>query len=390
MERKYKSEKQLREKAEEKVRILRRKNRMKEDGTDPDAASLGTNTTGGRLSRGNSFDDANDVVAAANQSFTTIVDAADASASPLGATSSEETVVPSKPASTENISPIRGQMSNQYQPKPHGTPTPQRGNGAKETSSQGTRPIPMREQTGSEPGATRAESTGRVPQQMQHASDLYGEMHLRDAAKQPHLMIGRQPGLKKRSESAGSAGGRGSVPVTNFDPLRPNYDNMSECASTIASEPDRSIHVLSTAPVYMMDAQQTVAVPVTGTISQGVDGTDLMTFQAPVVQTDCSNMAIQNHQMHMDHHKATGDPVSGMLFVPPQMTFQPMNISPPSETIFQQRFGTTGFEFSLGSNHMMHPGQTSANSVSQDPASTAADPFDELVQKRSTKPQGSQ
>jgi hypothetical protein len=402
MERRYKNEKLLREKAEEKLLALRRKHRLNDQGApDPDILSLGTQNTGERFSRGNSFDDANELVradAVGNAAGKCERDAIGLNNAPADAHADAPTGGATKgqaKETTDNQSPLRGNLiiqPNQSGPRPHGTQTPQRGNGTKDGANAASgRPIRAPSIVGN--GTSRASTTGTIVQPQATGVDTTsGEVLARDAGKPIIPMsqtIARMGEPRKRAESSG----RG--PIINFDPLgKPHHqyhDSMSECGSTIASEPDRSLNVHS-AHLFMMDSQHSVTGgPVTtGTMSQGLDG-DLMTFQAPAVQSNPATISMHRHQLSMEQYVASGD--SGMLFAATQMTFSATATSSSGtqpELIFQQDFGTNNsMEHPLKGNHMLQNSHRRVSSmVQQVPSPPSADPFDELVQTRSTKPAG--
>jgi hypothetical protein len=85
------------------------------------------------------------------------------------------------------------------------------------------------------------------------------------------------------------------------------------------------------------------------------------------------------------------DSISGMVFAPPQMTYSatatPSSATQP-EMIFQQDYGSMEHPLHRPT-HTLQNGQPRVSSIVQQvPSPSSADPFDELVQTRSTKPTG--
>lgn len=130
--------------------------------------------------------------------------------------------------------------------------------------------------------------------------------------------LGAPPRPKARSESPGSAGAMRSSNTSDFDPLRPMYQDAPGDVSgsaTVGPSPTLQVYTATT-PGYIDSHQHVVRA---GVSSQVVEGsTDLMSFQASTMEVQGSQIDASMSMPHvpmqsaMDHQQMP----SGCTFVP--------------------------------------------------------------------------
>jgi hypothetical protein len=206
---------------------------------------------------------------------------------------------------------------------------------------------------------------------------------------------------------------------SEFDPLRQRRgDNLYEdTPSTVPDTTDSTLQMFVSGPMYMMNAQQTDAMPIVGLTSQ--DGaSDLLSIQSPLIQTTQSQIVNNAQQSHLYLQESQLQPQdaalqSGMFLVQHQVTstqstmsqdgtteYHPQTMTIPGSMLHFQpqqqqqqqqqqkahwhlpQHQQPGLSTGSGPDPFAAPSLNVGSGQQQQRIDVPRDPFDQLVQER--------